>query len=108
MCTVNSRAGLCNEIDEKLEAVPLSKDVICSRIVAISFSILENVFEELAVSPFLFSMHLNESTDISQRIQLLLFDMCMMTPSKKNSYFVIPFGNYKGRRHLWKWKKVFL
>jgi hypothetical protein len=58
---------------KKLEAVPLSNDVIRSGIFAISFSILKNVTEEWAASPFPSSMQLDETTDISQCSQLLVF-----------------------------------
>jgi hypothetical protein len=47
--------------------------VIRSRIVDISFNISRHVIEELAASPFLFSMQLEETTYISQRSQLLVF-----------------------------------
>ena len=51
----------------------LSNDVIHSRIVDISCNILKQVMEELATTPFPFSMQLGESTDISQCSQLLVF-----------------------------------
>jgi hypothetical protein len=47
--------------------------MICSRIVDISFNILNYVIEEMAVSPFSFSMQLDETTDTSQCSQLLVF-----------------------------------
>jgi hypothetical protein len=58
---------------KKLEVVPLSNDVISSTIVDISFNIFKNVTEELAASPFPFSMQLDETTDISLHSQLLVF-----------------------------------
>jgi hypothetical protein len=51
-----------------LEAVPLLNDVIRSRMVD-----FKHVIEELAASPFPFSMQLNETTDISQCSLLLVF-----------------------------------
>jgi hypothetical protein len=60
------------EEKRKLEAIPLSDDVICSRIVDISFNILKHVTEELAASPSPFIMHLDEATDISQCNQLFV------------------------------------
>jgi hypothetical protein len=61
---------------KKLEAVPLSNDVIRSGIAVISFSILKNVTEELAASPVPFCTQLDETTDISQCSQLLDFVRC--------------------------------
>ncbi|CAG9562242.1 unnamed protein product [Danaus chrysippus] len=58
---------------KKVEAVPLSNDVIHSRIVEMSSNVLKQVIEELNASPFPFSMQLDESTDVSQCSQLLVF-----------------------------------
>lgn len=58
---------------KKLESVPLSNDVIHSRIVDMSCNILKQVIDELAASPFPFSMQLDETTDISECSQLLVF-----------------------------------
>lgn len=58
---------------KKLEAIPLSKDVIHSRIVEISCNILKQIIDELKASPFPFSMQLDETTDISNCSQLLVF-----------------------------------
>jgi hypothetical protein len=58
---------------KKLEAFPLSNDVIRSRIVDISFNILKHGIDEMAASPFPFSMQLDEATNISQCNQLLFF-----------------------------------
>jgi len=56
-----------------LESVPLSNDTIQSRITDISANILKQVIEELKTSPFPFSMQLDESSDISNCCQLLVF-----------------------------------
>lgn len=58
---------------KKIEAVPLSNDVIHSRIVDMSSNILNQVMEELAATPFPFSIQLDETTDVSQCSQLLVF-----------------------------------
>jgi len=58
---------------KKIEAVSLSNDVIHFRKVDIYCNILKQVMEELAAMPFPFSMQLDESTDISQCSQLLVF-----------------------------------
>jgi hypothetical protein len=47
--------------------------VICSRIVDISFNVLQYVTEELGALLFCFSMQLDETTDISQCSLLLVF-----------------------------------
>ena len=49
----------------KLEGIPMSNNVVKSRIDDISKNILKQVMEELATSPFPFSLQLDESTDIS-------------------------------------------
>jgi hypothetical protein len=58
---------------KKLEAVHLSYDATCSRTDDLSFNILKNVTKELAALPFPFSMQLDETKDISQCSQLLIF-----------------------------------
>ncbi|XP_025201805.1 protein ZBED8-like [Melanaphis sacchari] len=58
---------------KKIEAVPLSNDTIHSRISDMSTNILEQVIAELDSTQFPFSMQLDESTDISQCSQLLVF-----------------------------------
>lgn len=58
---------------KKLEAIPLSNDVIHSRIVEISCNILKQIIDELKTSPFPFSIQLDETTDISNCSQLLVF-----------------------------------
>ncbi|KAL7647917.1 UNVERIFIED_CONTAM: hypothetical protein RMT77_001527 [Armadillidium vulgare] len=61
------------EQEKKIEAVSLSNDVIHSRIVEMSSSILNQVMEELAATPIPFSMQLDEITEASQCSQLLVF-----------------------------------
>ncbi|XP_050064407.1 protein ZBED8-like [Aphis gossypii] len=56
---------------KKIEAIPLSNDTINSRISDMSTNILEQVIQELDSTPFLFSMQLDEGTDISQCSQLV-------------------------------------
>ncbi|GFS82095.1 protein ZBED8 [Nephila pilipes] len=75
---------------KKLEAIPLSNDVIQSRIVEISCNILKQIINELKASPFPFSMQLDETTDISNCSQLLVFVRYVSadTITKNNSYFV--------------------
>ena len=56
------RARLRIGENKKIEAVPLSNDVIHPRIVYISPNILKQVNEELTETLFPFSMQLNEAT----------------------------------------------
>jgi len=58
---------------KKIEVVPLSNDTIHSRISDMSTNILEQIIAELDSTTFSLSMQLDESTDISQCIQLLVF-----------------------------------
>ena len=53
--------------------MPLSNDGIKSRIIDISANILKQVMEELKATPFPFSVQLDESTDIPNRCQFLVF-----------------------------------
>ena len=55
------------------ESVPLSNDTIQSRIADISANILKQVMEELKTTPFPFSLQLDESSDIFNSCQLLVF-----------------------------------
>ncbi|XP_042208670.1 protein ZBED8-like [Homarus americanus] len=71
---------------KKIAAVPLSNDVIHSRIADISSNILEQVIEELATTPFPFSMQLDETTDVSQCSQLLVFVRYMHADAIKEEF----------------------
>ena len=62
-----------SEQRKKLVSIPMSNNVIKSRIDDISENILKQVMEELASSPFAFSLQLDESTDVSNCSQLLSF-----------------------------------
>ena len=57
----------------KLEGVPMSNNVVKLRIDNISENILKQVMEELATSPFPFSLQLDESTDVSYCSQLVCY-----------------------------------
>jgi hypothetical protein len=80
---------------KKPEAVPLSDDVIRSRIVDISFNILKEVIEELAASPFPFSVQLDETTDISQYSQFLVFVRYVHAAAIKDEFLFCE-SSYKG------------
>lgn len=73
-CTLDIVELVCGaDQRKKVEAVPLSNDVIRSRISDMSANILKQIIEELNSSAFPFSMQLDESTDVSQCSQLLVF-----------------------------------
>ena len=71
---------------KKLEVVPLSNDTISSTITDISNNILEQVMEELQVSPFPLSMQLEERTDVSQCAQLLAYVRYMHADAIKEEF----------------------
>ena len=57
----------------KLEGIPMSNNVVKSRIDDISENILKQVMEKLATYPFPFSLQLDESTDVSYCSQLACY-----------------------------------
>lgn len=71
---------------KKIEAVPLSNDTIHSRISDMSTNILEQVIAELDSTQFPFSMQLDESTDISQCSQLLVFVRYIHSGTSKEEF----------------------
>lgn len=103
---------------KKLETLPLSNDMICSRIVDFSFNILKNITEELAALLFLFSMQLDETTDISQRSQLVfvryvhadaikeefLFCVSLLETTKTTDIWDIAKKKISGQNFDWKEK----
>jgi hypothetical protein len=71
---------------KKIEAVSLSNDTVHSRISDMSTNILEQVIAELDSTPFPFSMQLDESTDISQCSQLLVFVRYIYSGTSKEEF----------------------
>ena len=61
------------EAEKKLSLVPLSNDIISSRIRDISEDILQQVIADVKASPIKVSLQLDESTDVSSCSQLLVF-----------------------------------
>ena len=66
----------------KLKGIPMTNNVVKSRIDDISQNILKQVMEELATSPFTFSLQLDESTDVSYCSQLVCY-MCYVNGNEK-------------------------
>ena len=62
---------LGKEAAKKLQQVSLSNDVIHNRIIDMSEDILEQVIADIKASPVTISLQLDESTDVSNCIQLI-------------------------------------
>jgi len=58
---------------DKLSLIPLSNDTISCRIDDMSHDILDQVVQDLVTSPIKFSLQLDESTDVAEMSQLLVF-----------------------------------
>lgn len=65
---------LGRDAQKKLQQVPLSNDVIRSRIHAMSQDILQQVLEDIKASPLKVGIQLDESTDVDGCSQLLVFE----------------------------------
>ena len=73
-CALEMTEIVCGSYQRrKLEGIPMSKNVVELRINDISENILQQVMEELATSSFLFSLQLDESTDVSYCSQLVCY-----------------------------------
>ena len=65
-CVLEMTEKVCgSDQRRKLKGIPMSNNVVKSRIDDILENILKHVMEELATSPFPFSLQLDESTDVS-------------------------------------------
>lgn len=64
---------LGKEAERKLSLIPCSNDVVSSRIGDMSEDIVSQVVSEIKASPTTFSMQLDESTDVANCSQLLVF-----------------------------------
>ncbi|XP_068206220.1 protein FAM200C-like [Palaemon carinicauda] len=64
---------LGTEAEKKLKQIPLSNDIIHSRIHDMSQDVLQQVITDLKASPFRVSIQLDESTDVSFCNQLMAF-----------------------------------
>ena len=69
----NGKTVLGTEAETKLSLVPLSNDIIGSRIRDMSEDILQQVIADIKSSPIKVSLQLDESTDVSSCSQLLVF-----------------------------------
>lgn len=73
-CALEMVELMCGHQQRKqVEKVPLSNDTIHSRISDMAADILDQVLCEMRSSPFPFSMQLDESTDVAQCSQILVF-----------------------------------
>ena len=64
---------LGSDTEKKLKQVPLSNDIIHSRIIDMSRNILQQVITDMKASPVKVSIQLDESTDVNFCNQLLVF-----------------------------------
>ena len=72
--TEMARIVLGPESEKKLKQIPLSNDTVNRRIAKLSANIKEQVISELKNSPFgMFSIQLDETTDVASCSQLLVF-----------------------------------
>ena len=67
------KAVVGEEASKKLQRIPLSNNVIRSRIDDIGADILDQVVSDIKVSSAKISVHLDESTDVSNCSQLMVF-----------------------------------
>ncbi|KAK4327553.1 hypothetical protein Pmani_001960 [Petrolisthes manimaculis] len=73
-CTLKmAKTVLGSDAEKKLKQVPLSKDIIHSRISDMSRDILQQVITDMKASPVKVSIQVDESTDVSFCSQLLVF-----------------------------------
>ena len=71
-CALEMTEIVCgSNLRRKLEGIPMSNNVVKSRIDDISENILKQVMEELATSPFPLSLQLDENIDVSYCSQLV-------------------------------------
>ena len=73
----------------KLEGIPMSNNVVKLRIDDISENILKQVMEELATSPFPFSLQRDESTDVPYCSQLVCYVHYANGNEIKEEFFVL-------------------
>ena len=61
------------EAAKKMKDVPLSNDVIAGRVADMSCDILDQIVQEIKDSPIRISLQLDESTDVSNMSQLIVY-----------------------------------
>ena len=71
MCITNEKIILENKIQKKLELVPISNNVIESRISNLSSDILGKVIADIKSSSLKISLQLYETTDVENCNQLI-------------------------------------
>ncbi|XP_069563784.1 protein FAM200C-like [Brachyistius frenatus] len=74
--------------EDKLSQIPLSNDTISSRIDDMSNDILAQVVADLISSPAKFSLQLDETTDVSNLSQLVVFVRYMKDDEIKEDFFI--------------------
>ena len=79
---------LRKEVENKLSLVPLSNDVVQSRINDIGEDILSQVVADSKASPTKFSMQLDETTDVANLNQLIAFVRFIKGQEIKEEFFL--------------------
>ena len=74
--------------EDKLSQIPLSNDTISSRMDDLSDDILAQVVADLISSPAKFSLQLDETTDVSNLSQLVVFVRYVKDDVIKEDFFV--------------------
>jgi len=86
-CALEMVELVCGKEHRKeIEKIPLSNNVIQSRIHDMSVDILQQVVAELKSSPHPYSMQLDETTDVAQCSQLLVFVRYVVSSSIKEEF----------------------
>ena len=86
-CTIRMvELVLGNEAANKIMEVPLSNDVIAGRVADMSCNILDQVVQEIKDSPIRISLQLDESTDISNISQLIVYTRYIKVSGIKDEF----------------------
>ncbi|XP_076042078.1 protein FAM200C-like [Oratosquilla oratoria] len=74
---------LGTEASKKIKDVPLSNDVIAGRVDDMSCNILDQIVQEIKDSPIRISLQLDESTDVSNMSQLIVYARLFKLPCEE-------------------------
>jgi hypothetical protein len=85
----------------KLQPLSLSNDAVRQRIQDMAYYILSQVVDEIKSCPNgMFSIQLDESTDVTHLAQLLVCVRCVYSDDIKTVFVVQTFGNYDDNRYF--------
>ena len=80
---------LGTEAAKKMKDVPLSNNVIGGRVEDMSCDILDQIVEEIQASPTRISLQLDESTDVSNLSQLIVYTRYIKDGEIKDDFFFL-------------------